>query len=352
MVHVRLRRAALFCTALGLVVVVWYWGSSSSPLPIRIATFNVWNAMFNWPLRCEFIGRELLGADVVALQEVPGQAALDELRGWMGSDVYRWSYYDDSASVALVSRLPLDNVAATRLSFHASDPDKNRRVLLSADVDTGTGGTLRVLAVHMSYDRTVQVRHMAEVRSVVERSLREDEVGAVVLLGDLNIYRDHDGPLRSLLQVATADWTAIDLRSNGQENDDDTFSNMPTPGLESRPDRILLFSNSRTGMIQRAIAHTVTDSSDRYRALFSEAVLARRLAIAARNDLPCEFDCGPRAVCQCGLCVLDTLPCPSPCDLCSSGDPAELAKIVSDRVMPEEFHASDHRLVYADLLLR
>jgi len=81
-----------------------------------------------------------------------------------------------------------------------------------------------------------------------------------------------------------------------------TFSNMPKPGLISRPDRILV---SKSGLKVKSIM--VNGKGHLYSLNFAYYLWhERRLSVmqAMRTgDSRCEWDCGPHGSCRCGICV-------------------------------------------------
>lgn len=81
----------------------------------------------------------------------------------------------------------------------------------------------------------------------------------------------------------------------------------PTPGLESRPDRILV-SATRYNPVQSWI---VGDGAT-YRAKFNNSLMYSRTKTLLYNSYlsykntigySCEHDCGPNGSCRCGICV-------------------------------------------------
>ena len=91
---------------------------------IRIATYNLWNAVVNWPQRLAGIAEELRGldADIVAAQEAPTQAfesmlLADYLRGHTPYPHVLHLPYNETPrgedrpeGLAFLSKLPLTDV--------------------------------------------------------------------------------------------------------------------------------------------------------------------------------------------------------------------------------------------------
>eukprot|EP00042_Codosiga_hollandica_P024750 m.105963 g.105963 ORF g.105963 m.105963 type:complete len:259 (+) comp51668_c0_seq1:27-803(+) len=173
-----------------------------------------------------------------------------------------------------------------------------------------------------------------------------------------------------------------------------TFSNMPTPGSVARPDRLLY---TETPLWTAVSSQVVADDPEAYRQRFWMHLFAERLLLVLANEA-CLFDCGPRGKCVCGVCILAAEEnCPPPCPICENFAqkitltvagylvgllllmrlcrhchkwmrlvacvvflmtaplslrivaPTETG-IIASRIMPEEFFASDHRLLLASFL--
>ncbi|XP_052823295.1 uncharacterized protein LOC106882624 isoform X2 [Octopus bimaculoides] len=243
-------------------------------LSLKVATYNLWNIMFNWEVRkmrvIEMI--ETINPDVIAFQEVRMDSSsvrsqLLELQekladfNWMvvqpANDVQkpRHTYWNgwEREGIGILSKLPI--LKSTTISIpYMSGPDTNQRIALHAMIGYSEDSAIHVLTVHFSYDRQQQCNNAARILHYIS----EKELENVVLLGDFNTYQDFEWPLEvftdteirpenSCFDMVRADakgpntiladvWSvhAADKLSGF------TFSNMPTPGYESRPDRILV----------------------------------------------------------------------------------------------------------------
>ena len=93
-----------------------------------------------------------------------------------------------------------------------------------------------------------------------------------------------------------------------------TFSNMPTPGPVSRPDRILYTPHT----LAHVSSTILTNISQEYREAYMGRILTRRLKKVLKNGA-CAHDCKPRGRCICGICVYEAeIDCEAPCDQCKA----------------------------------
>lgn len=183
-------------------------------------------------------------ADVIALQEVGGEAALGELRARLarlGRDYPHWEWVrgrDTNIQVAVISRFPItrrrphvvDTYLLSGRRFHVS------RGILEVDVTTPGGYVLTMFTAHLKSRRAVPEADEAEMRAAearilrakVDARLRENPRANVVVLGDLNDTRD-SVPLRTLLGRGRA--ALVDTRP-GERNGD--TGHTPNPRWEPR----------------------------------------------------------------------------------------------------------------------
>ncbi|WAR26009.1 hypothetical protein MAR_011713 [Mya arenaria] len=243
-------------------------------------------------------------ADVIALQEVRSKNGssrnqLLELKALLPAQ-YRWHFFR----------------AANIVSFPKEMIDT------FFDGEDGRGKVYNVVALHFSYYRQQQCSNIAEVVSYVKKKQMEN----VVLIGDFNTYNDYEWPIN----LVTSDrwssknpcyryankpdilihhgktsykdaWIAVHPHADGL-----TFSNMPSPGLESRPDRILVNSN-----LQVTAVNVIGNGSD-YKQKYNSSIYWHRLLTVVQSSwlsykgvkgYPCKHDCGPQGSCKCGICV-------------------------------------------------
>jgi endonuclease/exonuclease/phosphatase family metal-dependent hydrolase len=178
---------------------VWT-GQDTNPWPLTIATYNIHGAVgcdgrFA-PDRIAGVIKEL-GADVIALQEVPLGGSktpnvLAELKAATGFHAAEGPACDTKErryGNAVLSRYPILSVRSIDLSFGSREP----RGALDADVDCH-GNMLRVIATHLGL-------RPAERRDQIKRLLEkfDTEEMPVILLGDINEWFAWGSTLRALV---------------------------------------------------------------------------------------------------------------------------------------------------------
>ncbi|KAK3579046.1 hypothetical protein CHS0354_029903 [Potamilus streckersoni] len=318
----------------------------SAASSFTFSTYNLWNVMFNWNARKQRIAQMIKEhmPDVVALQEVrvkgsSGASQLIELKQILPHD-YKWHIFHTANNVTLIknsvlkewsaegigiiSRKPILESTTHQLS-NDHGPDTNRRIILQAAVMMASSVIINVVVVHMSYDRQQQCNNAAELL----KHITEHKLHNLVILGDFNTYVDFEWPVSMLTgEAGTRDklnpcskglgilfpslptqigrfkdaWTEI----HNDRNVGFTFSNMPTPGYESRPDRILISSNFQV------LDAVLSGNGSYYRQHFQGTIHYHRFVIIIESAFlsymgyfgyPCLQDCGPHGSCRCGVCV-------------------------------------------------
>ncbi|XP_064606868.1 uncharacterized protein LOC135471533 [Liolophura sinensis] len=311
---------------------------------IRVGTYNLWNVMFNWGVRQHRIAEMILDAqpDIIGFQEVRGhktgernqvadlKSLLPEYR-WMrhhptnyvqkvnGSFLPGW----ETEGLGLLSKWPILKSRVHVLSS-ANTGDSNKRVSLSAQIAVNERVIVNVVVVHFSYDRQQQCQNAAEVL----KHLTDLKLPNAVILGDFNTYTDFEwsakvltstnrlkeelGPCystatsiipkeRIILEIADI-WEA----TADSDHFSFTFSNMPTPGLHSRPDRVLASS------VFKPTSLFLVGSGDAYEKRYHHSIVLDRFwtivsqagnSYAGLQGYPCLHDCGPHGSCRCGVCV-------------------------------------------------
>lgn len=165
------------------------------------------------------IGR--LGADVLALQEMGGQAHLEELRADLRAEGIDYPHSawmqgeDPERHLALLSKLPLRDVRRhDSLEFaYLGGRQRMKRGLLEASVSAG-GGEVTLFVVHLKSRLTERrddpggaVRREAEaaqVRSCVLRRFPDPASARFVILGDFN-----DGSSSRTLRIVSRKGAAV-----------------------------------------------------------------------------------------------------------------------------------------------
>lgn len=168
-------------------------------MALTIATYNIHRAFGTdgrfAPDRIAEVVREM-GADVIALQEVPlGDARLPNVlaflhqaTGFIAAEGPTVDLPDRHCGNAVLSRYPIAAVRAIDLTFGRHEP----RGAVDADLNCH-GHPLRVVATHLGLraaERRMQVRRLLQVFDTEEM--------AVVLLGDINEWFVWGQPLRWL----------------------------------------------------------------------------------------------------------------------------------------------------------
>ncbi|XP_076447772.1 uncharacterized protein LOC143284717 [Babylonia areolata] len=309
---------------------------------ITVCTYNLWNVMFSWEIRMRHIANIVRHAecDVLLLQEVRlhadrSRSQADFLQHLLPQ--FRWvntrladsvtkpahSYWTgwEMEGLAVLSKVPTGQARVEKLS-KVHGPDTNQRIALHVPVFLDRETTVHVLAVHLSYHRQQQCQNAGEILQYIDKN----KLTNVVVAGDFNVYPDFPDPVllfRSAGQRVGEDgnrcevslmsslssptltfqdaWEVTHGHSPGL-----TFSNMPEPGLTSRPDRVLTSSTVRAAQV------SLHGQGAEYKAKHSTDIFIRRLhrvmeaaheAFNQRAGYPCLQDCGPHGRCRCGVCV-------------------------------------------------
>lgn len=321
----------LFSLAMKSVV-----ASSSS---VSIGTYNLWNVMFNWPERFQHIASLITeeNIDIVAFQEIrftsvtadtrKRASQLQELKKYLPN--HKWVIAEPAGPVKLpknayqtvwneeglgiLSKFPIKHFKKINFTSRGGR-DSNPRLALHAQIHvTGSSSyAVDVVAVHFSYDKQQQCQNAKELLDyLTSQNLRN-----IIVLGDFNAYPDFSGPVDAFTSKVVAscpferpqapllyDAAKVYSKSADQHL---TFSNMPSPGLISRPDRILLSPDIE-------VIHTDLYGQGRpyYYRCYSSIILRRVMSVLrsafdsflGKTGYPCLHDCGPHGSCRCGICV-------------------------------------------------
>lgn len=235
---IRIRSAA----GLFLWIMAGSW-QLSAEVTFRVGTYNLENYLLT-----EHDGRpakssearakvreiiRTMNADVLALQEIGGPAAFEELRQTLAAEGVRYDHaeivmgHDPHIAVALLSRFP---IVARRPHPRESFLLLGRRFFVSrgfleVDVQPAPDYQITVFSAHLKSRRTVLEADEAELREQEARLLREridvrlsaDPKANVVVLGDFNDTKDSKA-LRALLGKGNAG--LIDTRPAERGNRD------------------------------------------------------------------------------------------------------------------------------------
>ncbi|KAL5014328.1 hypothetical protein ScPMuIL_008598 [Solemya velum] len=291
--------------------------------------------MFNWEVRKYKIAELIrsVNSDIIALQEICQDVdgtrnQILDIKEILPS--FKWVLFRDANSVTrvegtvlkgwsregigLLSKYPIVASSVEHLPF-SKGPDTNKRIALHAAIQMPDRTVVKVVVVHFSYFRQQQCANAAAVLEfIVGKGLRN-----VIVLGDFNTYSDYDWPLLMMTQrwvnhnspcyhylhmspkpsnaILTDVW-----ENSGHKNNGLTFSNMPSPGFESRPDRILVdkkFSIRSASILGNG---TLLFPTFHNSVLFSRFKSLLNMAYLARSDVngyTCLQDCGPHGSCRC-----------------------------------------------------
>ncbi|XP_069142390.1 uncharacterized protein [Argopecten irradians] len=311
---------------------------------ITVATCNLWNVMFNWDVRKYRIAQMINEAkpDVVAFQEVRfntdgGGNQVIELQELLPD--YKWRLFREANKVqkpkganwpgwekegiGILSRRPI-TLFSTHILPHVPGPDTNKRVLILAKIFISPLKSVQVGALHLSYDRRQQCGNTRAVIELVRDQERSSEQLRSIILGDFNTYNNFEWPVKlftspdqqTLTECQIGDIKFLGVKGKapwsdvwemvGHPNSGRTFSNMPTPGYESRPDRILATSNFITHGVHLLGNGTI------YKSVYHQRIVTERLRTVLHSaylswygvaGYSCYQDCGPRGYCRCGVCV-------------------------------------------------
>ena len=326
-----------------------------APPPVRVATYNIWNEMFSFPVRARRIAELILesDADVVGLQEVRGEAQLAEIRQHLGG-AYAFSRVllagSSGEGVALLSRLPWDNATVGEWALAAGrGPDTLDRAALSVRIAAPGGLDLRVVVTHLSYDPGQQCSQAEALARFVAES-HANPRAVVIVLGDLNVFELKTDAVELLMGGEPRGICANVPRIGGARRlvfqDADaaeerlTFSNMPMPGLVCRPDRIL--GAAAMGALRFHDVRVLGDGQVYAQRFYADVIAHRRERVlaskAARYPQPCLHSCGPNGLCRQSVCIS--------VDLMKRANDLSTHEIVTS-VLREELFPSDHRLVVA-----
>ena len=96
----------------------------------------------------------------------------------------------------------------------------------------------------------------------------------------------------------------MDVFESMQPNENQilTFSNMPWPGMVSRPDRLYLADTGHGDDLLSVKSVDVIGDGEYYKTNYYYYILWDRF-MQIMNGVKCKIDCGPNGYCKCGVCV-------------------------------------------------
>mmetsp|Transcript_18184 Transcript_18184/g.27436 ORF Transcript_18184/g.27436 Transcript_18184/m.27436 type:complete len:541 (-) Transcript_18184:34-1656(-) len=262
---------------------------------LRAVSLNLWQpAADSWPQRRKAMAQLLVDADVdlIACQEVRGgQKSIhnkdqnwahdlaQELPGMNHVEYVPGTGIADTKGgrapngwteegVAIISRFPLSDLRAVGMPPSGRSSDRNPRTTLALTVQIPTGKhstiALRVIASHLSYDRTQQCDAVRDtLKPWLDDLLMDDhssrDVSNQLLLGDLNVYPDFEWPAdilsksQNLLDALGGPcWSNRPPKQNQQKNDFPVFVDV-WEHYSGRGDSIS--PDSKTTSIQTSVQH-------------------------------------------------------------------------------------------------
>ncbi|KAK6177334.1 hypothetical protein SNE40_015455 [Patella caerulea] len=304
---------------------------------VTVSTLNLWNVMFSWDVR-KFRIAEMIRdsqSDIAVFQEA--RSDVDEKKGQITELQYllpefRWSVYRTANTVekykpdgrlkgwekeglGILSKYPILEVTVQHLP-HTKGPDTNKRIALHVKISLGRRKILNIIAVHFSYHRQQQCENSIAVLNFIYMKKLEN----VIIVGDFNTYEDYQYPVQVFtrknnrvknkcdeLRIGLPKLSRFqDVWQNKSNKKGFTFSNMPTPGYESRPDRIL---TSHTYHVEET---WLSGDGQIYKDHYNNSILYHRFKVLIKNayenyrgqmGYSCVHDCGPNGSCRCGNCV-------------------------------------------------
>jgi len=346
------------------------------------ATYNLWNGMFGWPVRRLHIAEIIQQAelDFVGLQEarrglrVP-QSDANQLWGSTIDQIMELQKALPEFSVAefeaanevqpglwegvgLLSRHRIEKRSAVNLSA-TSGADPTGRVALHCVLAVPAQPSVSVFVTHFSYNRPQQCRNALDLRHFILTEMQGVEgLRHIVVLGDFNAYPDHPGPVQ-LLRTGTgqgcdlqAPASPLQLLDAGEARGSLTFSTMPSPGLQSRPDLVLFGDHVPAKGLSwaRSLGTSLLGDGEAYKHRWWLSMLARRaeavlwhsepqaprpLGPGGAPDHGCLQDCGPNGVCACSVCIRNEVAA----KLADTAEEARFEELRSKN--PQDFAAMD-----------
>ena len=260
--------------------------------------------------------------------------------------------------------------------------NKNEKLANGDSFHSYNGYLIDIYLLHLTYDKSLQCSHISQLLHYMsDHSIGYGARDAkhIFIIGDLNIFNNFNAPVELLKSngqstqscngfkdenkdrlIESFDnnnihWIDVFETNNNNKNKENnnneadqsqilTFSNMPYPGMISRPDRIFMtYSNSKSQENAQIVAlqniedsnnnnnkiidlanpsqgvktksskmafltivetNVIGDGSDygRYSLYYYLRMVFERITYIL-DGKKCEIDCGPNGYCSCGVCV-------------------------------------------------
>ena len=221
--------------------------------------------------------------------------------------------------LAIISKNPITDIVPYSFSKSKGHEggDMNPRMMVKLTISLTEESSIDLYLTHLTYDKSLQCQHVKEMRQqILTQSVPNDQIKSVLITGDLNVYHDFVFPMELLQFGKTGGnkqclhhWAFeigsdfIDVFESMIDNEADrlTFSNMPWPGMVSRPDRLLMTNLKDNGFLKIKSVEIIGDGVY-YGERYYYRILWYRLKMVW-NGKECPFDCGPNGFCRCGNCV-------------------------------------------------
>lgn len=315
---------------------------------VVVATYNLWNVMYQWEIRKLYIAEMIqkTEADIIGFQDVRAifdltHSQIDELQFLLPEYKYkqylplqlvkdRKNFQTDGwewEGVGFLSKFRILNNVAFNHSLPLGSPDQTNRAFLYAQFHIEPDDMeINVIFVDLSHHKLTQCSNAYEI----VKFIYSVGVESLIVMGNFNVDEEFNIPLKAIADGYFSDsggfckdignvfnqeqylshdykfhdaWVNMNWHFSGF-----TFSNLPSTGLESRPDRILV---SQTGM---KISSSLTlGKGPLYEHRYGTSLSWNRFHIVLKaakqrnfgeqQNSTCVAACGPRTSCRCGLCI-------------------------------------------------
>eukprot|EP01112_Ceratiomyxa_fruticulosa_P010830 TRINITY_DN2879_c0_g1_i2.p1 TRINITY_DN2879_c0_g1~~TRINITY_DN2879_c0_g1_i2.p1 ORF type:complete len:426 (-),score=54.80 TRINITY_DN2879_c0_g1_i2:417-1694(-) len=293
----------------------------------KVMTYNIWNYHSYWELRSQMIADMIQSEypDVIVLQEVRrdtrgGVDQLSDLATLLPS--YMWKIYEVASpqvdefyeeGLGILSRRPIVNYHVKHFQTVRGDPDTNSRISIHAEISTQYFRNVNIFVAHLSYDKKVQCRNVMELSEFVDSFSEPSEtncheVSPRIIAGDFNTYIDFETPMTTFQGSNTTElqcsgfkrkqgltYRDVWLSLKNESKTGLTFSlmpfkdaehNVPSEGLESRPDRVFLASES---CVLKETSIKLIGNGTEYKNKFRDKIMEAQKKAGFRESNPDDF---------------------------------------------------------------
>ena len=326
--------------------------SLSNSKELTLFNYNVWNYMFSWRTRFIRIAEmiEENSVDIITLEEIYSNENDEKNNNNNNNDNQlqyllsllpsTYKYYNFSTNMdisngdynkneifeglAIISKYPIFNIKKYFFKERSNNPDTgdmNPRMVLKTTIciNKNNNYLIDIYLTHLTYDKILQCKHIAELLYLINNNNNNNNIKHILITGDLNVYKDYKYPMDLLKNGKTKNKQCnkysinigikfIDVFYSMQpkENKILTFSNMPYPGMISRPDRLYLGNinnnNNNNNNLLKIKSINIIGDGKYYKMHYYYNILLDRFWVIL-NGKNCKIDCGPNGYCKCGVCV-------------------------------------------------